>query len=396
MDIDYDDFGYDFWKNKSDNDYSVWYPIYNELISGFSRYDISKKKKFHVDFHFIEEKEINIDEMKKRYLFLAENSLFLLAPLLREKHNISGQSCVEFKNDIYLLVLLEKYLFSDTKVEESELYKNVLEFKNNPFYIDIYNRGIDLNKKFEIDLSNIDTAMFLILESVRSYIEGQPKCFNKYRKLCVLDEYFRVLRYSNDGKVWTSGYIFDGTDLLNNVDSHSINRFDKISLPSINVLSDGEGYSKFLSGFRVRRNFRDKTYSCNGLSEEDKKDIYLKLHDELAWDLEIKCEMEEPELRTMIDSRLIRPDNTSPCDFSFRISEGNIFVYGRNFYHLCSNCGFIVKVDNSLLSEGIQKRIRERCSNDKNLFRKMELISELHALDSKSLPQHKVLFKSKD
>ena len=40
--------------------------------------------------------------------------------------------------------------------------------------------------------------------------------------------------------------------------------------------------------------------------------------------------------------------------------------------------------------------INERCSKDENLFRKMELISELQALDDRSLPHHKVLFKSRD
>ncbi|MBQ7105543.1 MAG: hypothetical protein IJN90_06780 [Bacilli bacterium] len=392
---------------------SIWYPVYKELVSRLDRFDISKKKMQFPEIYWGDEKEANIEEMKKRYLFLAENSLFILAPLLREesdehyniraiiekqKGSFDGKRHISLMNDIYLSVLIEKLLFSDTKLEDSEIYQKVSDYKKNYYYGEELKKGLKLLEKgcIEGDISNVDDAMFIILKRIRGYIEGQVDSLNKQRKLCILDEYFRILRYSNDGKKWTSGYQLDENDRKVNLDSMSEERFSNHLIPVIMVLNRGEGYSRFINSFKVRKDWHSKTYSCLGMSEEDKQDIYLKLHDELPWNLEVKCEMEEPELNSMIDSRLVRPNNTSPCDLSFRIKEGDIFVYGKSFYHLCGNCGFIVKVDNSLLSEGIKVRIRERCNKDKNLFRKMELISELQALDDKSLPHHKVLFKSKD
>ena len=159
------------------------------------------------------------------------------------------------------------------------------------------------------------------------------------------------------------------------------------------VSNHGVGFSKFISGFNVKKYKGAKSYVCFGLSEKDKQEIYLKLHDELPWDLKIECKMEELNGNYINDYRLKRPQDTKPCGCTFNVKEGQIFVSAQGFYHLCSQCGFIVKVPNNLLSENMQNRIKVRCNKDKNLFRKMELLSELQALDDQSLPRHKVLFK---
>ena len=63
------------------------------------------------------------------------------------------------------------------------------------------------------------------------------------------------------------------------------------------------------------------------------------------------------------------------------------------FYQLCPKCGYIVNIPNELLSDKISLRIIERCSKDINLFRKMELYSELKALDLNSKIDQKRLLK---
>lgn len=394
---------------------SIWYELYSELISSQTRFDISRKTllpRFNLStVSFDEYKE----ELKKRYLFLAKNSLFLLAPLVRSEDELSylvrsfdykynknskkdfnGKYDLHLVSDIYLSVLLEKLLLGDEKLEDNELYKKVMKLKENPKYLERVKEGLVLMQHgFLVEkIDNPDYGVFDLLKRVRCYIEGQEDCLNKKRKLCVLDEYFRILRYSNDGKEWTSGYALDYHDILTRF--YEDKSFD--SLPKYEVIpvkSKGIGYTNFIKAFNVKKDWLEGVYHSNELTEKERQEIYLKLHDELPWDLEIECKLEEPELRSMNDTRLVRPENTKPCGSKFRISEGVIFVTKRGYYHLCSECGYIVKVPPKYISEGIGKRIRERCSKDENLFRKMEIISELQALDDRSLPQHKVLFKEK-
>ena len=58
-------------------------------------------------------------------------------------------------------------------------------------------------------------------------------------------------------------------------------------------------------------------------------------------------------------------------------------------------CGFIVNIPKETLSDGIKKRIEERCSKDPNLFRKMYLYSELFSLDKSSSKEQKKLLKTR-
>lgn len=377
------------------SDSSLWYETYKELASRNDNFDVSKKKMHFPDLSWGNDKNgPNFEEMKKRYLFLAENSLFLLAPLVREEKDGNRY----LVNDLYLTVLIEKMMFGDDSLEDTELYHKLMEYKEDSKYLDIVKTNSTIMNKRPLsnDITNVDIAMFNILKRVRGYIEGQEKCFNKTRKLTILDEYFRIVRYSNDGKVWASGYELCDSDIKRNLNGEAIDPLGDRKVEITPANNRGVGHTKFISGFNVKRYKGAKGYVCYNLDENARQEIYLKLHDELPWNLELECKMEEPELDSMIDARLIRPDNTSPCGVSFRISEGDIFVSRRGFYHLCSECGFIVKVPPTLMSEGIKSRINERCSKDENLFRKMELISELQALDDRSLPHHKVLFKKMD
>lgn len=415
--------GYDDFYNKLINDSSLevnesilsnrslWFGLYEDLSNKIDTFDINKKKLLFPEIYWGERDFDHYkEEMKKRYIYLAKNALFLLAPLVRresDNHYNIRKYDKELKNegfddvhqlymidDIYLSVLLEKLLFGSEDLEDNELYKGIEALKDSPKYLEKVKDGLVLMKDgyLKENINDNDFGMFELLSRVRSYILGQPDCINKQRKLCILDEYFRILRYSNDGRVWFSGYEINPKD---NLDSKSSFPYEDMKKGKglVSVKNRGVGFSKFINAFEVKKDWHQNIYVCSSLTEKEKQDIYLKLHDELPWDLEIDCVLEEAELDSMNDSRLVRPDNTKPCGARFVVEEGNIFVTRRGFYHLCSECGYIVKVPPKLISEGIGNKIKERCSKDQNLFRKMELLSELQALDDRSLPQHKVLFK---
>lgn len=63
------------------------------------------------------------------------------------------------------------------------------------------------------------------------------------------------------------------------------------------------------------------------------------------------------------------------------------------FYQLCPHCGYINIISKELLSAGVRERIEKRCQDDKLLFKKMCLYSELCGLEKISLTKGKRLVK---
>ena len=59
---------------------------------------------------------------------------------------------------------------------------------------------------------------------------------------------------------------------------------------------------------------------------------------------------------------------------NFVIKEEEIFVNPDDklyrYYQLCPHCGYIVNIPKKILSDGIKKRIEERCKKDDKLFKK--------------------------
>jgi hypothetical protein len=130
-------------------------------------------------------------------------------------------------------------------------------------------------------------------------------------------------------------------------------------------------------------------YNKSIFTEEEKQEVYIQAHEELPYYLEITCDLEEEYIKTMIESRLYRPENTSPCYESFKIDKEQIFINPDDklyrYYQLCPHCGYIVNIPKEIIPEHIKKEIEERCSKDQYLFRKQYLISELKSLDNKSI-----------
>lgn len=391
--------------------YKYFYPTFNHLAKIDSSF---KPLVWHTNIKNINHrcleisKEEFIIEFKKRYEFLYENYLFLLAPLVKIEdiamYEGRKRDCqkygIEFTDlkqiylgiDIYMLALVEDFLFfyrkgENGKIENHPLYRRVKALKRNKCYLEEYNRGINLleEDKNRKGLDKIDLSLFDLLTMIRSYIKGQEQPL-KSGKLQVLDEYFCTFRYSNDGKVWTSGYTLSRDDEEN----HSINRHsdplgNKI-IPVFSTVGPGVVDTPFIKGFFQYEKYffdypvfdkagnssmhREVNYRINraNLSEKDKQDLYLKFHDELPWDLTIKCSLNEQF--SFGDS----------CGKEFKVLEDEIFSYEDSFYQLCSGCGSIVKIPNELLKSSIQERIKKRSEDDEFLVRKKVLLSELESL----------------
>ena len=65
------------------------------------------------------------------------------------------------------------------------------------------------------------------------------------------------------------------------------------------------------------------------------------------------------------------------------------------YYQVCPKCGFIVKVDDDQLTEEQKSYVKEKCINDRDLFRKMYLFSELVARDKTSTVQENTLVRKR-
>lgn len=351
-------------------------------------------------------------ELVRRYKYLYENAYFILAPYMYE------QSEEEFKRQvdenlkkynvgvlkkplIYLNInrldninsLFEEFLLSDKPMEESSLYQMVENKRNDKDYLDKVKKGLELLEKDNADekheMFKSKLSIWEVLGKVSDYIEEQSGDLkNKERKLYVLDQYYRIHRYQNNGKIYTSGRKLNLHDVSSMViDLHKREPFrDKKDIgiknnPFISVIFSAPYYEDNWSIF----------------TEGEKQQIYLQYHDELPCDLQIACELEEEYIQTMIETRLCRPANTEPCGESFIVKEEEIFVNPDDnlyrYYQLCPHCGYIVNIPKEILSEGIKQRIEDRCSKDDKLFRKMFLYSELFSLDRSSTNGQKKVLK---
>lgn len=353
------------------------------------------------------------EELIKRYKFINENAAHILAPFMheetteeieesnkrRKKMNLSesNEPMIFLKTlDNNTLEMLEELLLSTIPLEQTEYYNVVKETQNNKDYLKKYKYGLELleknNKKKPNKMFILKLNAWKLLECVRNHIKSQ-NINNKTleNKIKCLDEYFRICRYTNDGKIWTGGYHLGGRDILENYDLISFCMIVDKNKPKRNKTK----YTKITTNEFINTIANNKPF----LTENEKQKIYLENHDELPWDLEIKCDIEEEYIPTFIETRLIRPEQTEPCHKDFYIKESEIFIRPNDilykYYQLCPHCGFIVNIPKEILSEGIKKRIDNRCSNDDNLFRKMYLYSELKKLDDMSNDDQKKLLKTK-
>lgn len=349
-------------------------------------------------------------ELVRRYKYLYENAQFILAPFMYEQSEEEFKKTIEddyvrkyIKNPlIYLKInrldninsLFEEFLLSDKPMEKSLLYRLVENKKKDKEYLNKVNAGLKLLEKKNEDEHNeiLKTRLSIwnILGSCAEYIEEQSgNLINKERKLQVIDQYYRILRYKNDGKTYISGRNLD----LYDVNSISVNIPTNKRKPSRDKKDIGVKDNSFISVISSSPCYEN---NLSIFSEGEKQQIYLQYHDELPCDLIKTCELEE-DINFMDEPRLKRPKNTEPCGEDFVVKEKEIFVnfssHLYRYFQLCPHCGYMVNIPKEILSDGIKQRIENRCNEDNKLFRKMVLYSELYSLDKQSNEEQRRLLK---
>ena len=355
-------------------------------------------------------------ELVKRYRYLYENAYFILAPYMYEQTEEEyledverymkeyGKSIID-KPMIYLNIntlddinaVYEEFLLSDRKIEDTELYKFIESKRDDKEYLEQVKKGLELVDKKNVDVKYnvflLDLDIWQILNKVSSYIDEQSGDLkNKKDKLYVLDQYYRIARYINDGKIRKSGRKLTLDESFGGI------IIDKNRREPFREKKDvGVQKNSFISTI-VSAPYYEDNWSI--FTENEKQQIYLSYHDELPCDLEITCCLEEEYIKTMFDTRLKRPENTESCRKTFFVNENEIFVdFDDNmyrYYQLCPHCGYIVNIPKEILSDGIRQRIEDRCSKDDKLFRKMFLYSELFSLDKNSSKGQRKLLKLKE
>lgn len=345
------------------------------------------------------------EEFTKRYKYLYENASFILAPYMyqEDKKDPDIESMIYLRSlDIKTLSLLEEILLTNSSMEETKFYRNIESYKQDRFYLDFVKAGALLLKQYndgiENDIAKIKLDFWCLLAQVRDYISKQTgDVSNRNQKLEVLDEYFRMDRYSNDGKVWTSGFELTFHDLENG------NNFLGSIIPNLylqprdknDIGITNNAFINCFSNTSIVPNRNNSVY----FTEEEKQKVYLEFHDELPYRLLINCQ----ENSFKVDEFVLKKEqkDCSPCGNAFDIDEMEIFYekeffMGKEyylFYQLCPKCGYMVRIPEEILGKSSKKRIIRRCDLDPNLSTKMELYSRLKALDNKSLSYQKKMLK---
>ena len=348
------------------------------------------------------------EELTKRYCYIYEKAEDILAPYMEEHGADENMRFKQLSNEKTiiglgqlphdLLINLESFLLSDISYQESEFYNDFENKMNSTEYLKKVKQGLVLLKKNNDTVYSpflqINLNVWTLLSKVRRFIDCQlADPYNRVDKLHALDEYFKIARYTNDGKVWVSGYEQMYWDFKNKKGAFYASHLE--AYYSREKDDTGLEESKFVLYLTTNANLNKENNAI--LTEKEKQDIYLKYHDELPWNMEKTCELEEEYLPLMIELRMQRPEHTSPCGENFYVKEEEIFIdptdHLYRYYQLCPHCGYIVNIRKETLPKTVKQRIEEKCEKNPDLFRKMYLYSELYSLANDE--QKRVLKKFK-
>lgn len=331
-------------------------------------------------------------EFIKRYRFLYENSFFILGclmnfyslsghillgnddPFLDLKKEISEKVGISnhyyyFGESMDFFYLIEEAFFGEGPVEFMELYRIIDAIKEKSTLFP------DLKIRFSHDdglaFSERDKSFKILLETVKCFINSHDSNTQVYnngvksatiwkhlpdKKLDLFGVYYDVFNYG-----LTKMGVFEES-LKYDMDFYSDKKESRTNV----------GGNPFLSAFSKDYLLFYQEKEVVSIPLDLKKKLYYDYHNVLDWDYEEECRE---------DSSIERPRVTKACGMSFQIKEGSIFFYEDNFYHLCPNCFYIVKLNKESIPEVIGNRIRKRCSDDDNLLKKYSLLSELKHLE---------------
>ena len=136
--------------------------------------------------------------------------------------------------------------------------------------------------------------------------------------------------------------------------------------------------NKFIDALAITRYNFGETIR---LDSNFKEDIYFKFHDEI------------PRYHNAICNSIHGVNGG--CNTEFFPKEEDIFYLDKKFIALCPCCGS--RVSTGVLSRNhkskIEARIKKRCMNDKDLDRKVSILSELISLGGTDYNKGKVKVK---
>lgn len=323
-------------------------------------------------------------EMINRFCYLNENSNFFFNIFMKEDlseelrtikelsertSSLNEYNAVDLKLfDEYTLYMFECLLFEDKPLEYTEGYKYFETLRTDPLSVDKSKRGFELILKFNDNLTNkMNFDTIELFNRIYENIARQSRDFyNKENKLKIIDEYIRIAKYSNDGVTWLGGYFLNNIDRLFN---------------PVNFRYYVEG--KDLSATRmpydvgVQSNPLIEITKDINISNEEKKALYFKYHDEIPYDLNILCGN-----NGILE--INRPQLSKPCNRSIELNKQDIFSLERDkdyvFLTLCPSCLYIVGVKANLIPLSMQEEIIWNNKKNSSIYKESYLKSELKSL----------------
>lgn len=334
------------------------------------------------------------DVLMERYCFLYKNSPLIvsyilslgisssLAKTITKRSGISienSDKCPKIKVDkdsnINIFEVLEDFLLGDGSYPEYLLSSLCKELKSQEIFLNI-------KKDFDLETGNIgigkyDECMKTVLDIIHSFISSQEEdktnvyivsyngLYDKEEKIMkddisdkleALDRYYDILAFRNAKE---NNFKFDdkGLGIKFNVNRSLVN------------------HGLFIGAFCSQRSIGSWWQNRYYLDEDKKREIYFNLHDELPWDLSVKC--------------LI---NGNGCRTSFSLKEEDIIYHKNDYKCICPCCGNLINVyvPKFCRKEKVMNRIRQRFKNDECLNRKLAIISELSSIGGLDIVKEKV------
>lgn len=308
-------------------------------------------------------------ELVWRYKFIYSNIEYLVGPflvcnLLKKENDYVINKRIPYE----LLMLGKKFLLSDDVAEFSELVKYVEKRKKDLEYVN----GLGTKNKNQVDNERL---VWEFLNSISNLIiiQEENKILRR-KKLMAMDEYYKILNYQNKMEIQEQGSKLINSYLNNNKWYLGLGRIKE----EANLKA-----SNFIKNISDEKNYDE--VSLGILSNKEKQDIYLEFHEELAWDMLVKCEVDKNNVDNPRKKHLLRQDINPPCEEEFYLIESNIFINPKDknykYYQVCPNCGYVVNIPEDMLSESVKTRIKSRCLNDEHEFSRQLLRAELRSVD---------------
>jgi len=327
--------------------------------------------------------------MMKRYAFLYENSNFILAQILYEHRKYLKEMCDDitrvtgiyldyfdnelhykrtgdFVNHLSMFQLIEEYMFGDYHGHKTELERILLEMrihtekyshiKNHFWFYD------DKRTHFK------DTTTQVLLELMRDFVKNQGT------NTVVVERGIGGLHYYGGNSTFTVS-VADLKEKVRTIDKYlDINSFRNNSNQNRQRLLSSSHKFPVISNktLVISNNFLYDTRSLVfDENNESVRDFYFSCHDEIPFDLEGICRETKDDIERVV---------IKPCKENFRINEDAIFYAKDSYLQMCSRCGYIVNVSDSLDNEEVKRRIRNRYIYDQNILYKNNKLSELVSL----------------